>query len=408
MVLSTRRRRPAVVVPDELSLTMWGHDPAGRELSPTWEPARAEALLLVEPVPAPISDAVAALRRELPPEVEVLRAPTGLPGQDGTGPPVRRDEAHDEHGRGGEEGHDGGHGHGGHHDHGDMMAIVGEPSADGLVMEAIHMAHGPLAPGLPGGLLLDVELDGDVVASCRVETMLTYPPSEGDPLAPLAAAMAAGQERTWRMIAELELERALSHAAWLRGFARLLGWGDLVERSQRLVGATLAARRAVSGEEPGAPEAVRDALGPAEALRERLQASRRLGSRTRGRGAIDPPPGLSGPNLRACGRPEDPRSTDAAYRELGFAPVAEAGGDALARTRLRLSEIVQSLELAYSAAAREGLAPGTGTTTEGPRGRSDGAGVTAAVAGAAAEGLEWASALVVIASFDLSPWRAGT
>ena len=420
MVLRTARQRPAVVIPDELALTMWGHDPAARGLASTWEPARAEALLVADPLPASLVEALARIRRELPHEVEVLQAHTGLPEVDEARPSGPEGHGHDaspdpeEHaGDHGDDGHgdhgDDGHGgNGGHHDHGDMMAIVGDPSADGLVMEPIHMAHGPLAPGLPGGLVLNVELDGDVVASCQPEPTLTYPRSAGDPLAPVAAAMTAGQERTWRMIGDLELERALSHAAWLRGFARLLAWGDVVERSQRLVSATLAARRALEGDERGAAHVFRDALGPARALRGRLHASRRLKARTGGRGVIDPAARLSGPNLRACGRPDDPRSTDAAYRELGFTPVAEAGGDALARTRVRLAEIVQSLDLASSAAERDGLAPGTWPTVEGPRGLSDDAGVTAAVAGRAAVGLEWASALVVIASFDLSPWRART
>ena len=53
-----------------------------------------------------------------------------------------------------------------------MMAIVGEPSADGLVMEEIELSHGPVGTALPGGLRLDVTLDGDVVGHCEVTALL--------------------------------------------------------------------------------------------------------------------------------------------------------------------------------------------------------------------------------------------
>jgi len=112
-----------------------------------------------------------------------------------------------------------------------MMAIVGEPSADGLVMEPIELRFGPLATPLPGGLVADVTLDGDVVAESAVRALLGRgdggPASGTDWLSPVAcvAALAAAAEAAegrpvspehrWQRVAAVELERALSHLAWL-------------------------------------------------------------------------------------------------------------------------------------------------------------------------------------------------
>ena len=56
--------------------------------------------------------------------------------------------------------------------------------------------------------------------------------------------------------------------------------------------------------------------------------------------------GAVGPVARACGIARDLRETGyAAYRELGVWPITEAGGDCYARTKVRLRELVQSVDL---------------------------------------------------------------
>jgi Ni,Fe-hydrogenase III large subunit len=52
-----------------------------------------------------------------------------------------------------------------------------------------------------------------------------------------------------------------------------------------------------------------------------------------------------GPVARACGIARDARTGDTCYTRLGFKPVVVEGGDALARVRVRMEEIVRSLNL---------------------------------------------------------------
>jgi hypothetical protein len=94
----------------------------------------------------------------------------------------------------------------------------------------------------------------------------------------------------------------------------------------------------------------------------------------------------------------------------------ESGADVHARCRVRTREIGQSLELAAQAlrfaeadepcpAAQEVEGPRGPLAVDGGRPLARGADAARAAAETAAIGAEWASALVAIASFDLSPWR---
>lgn len=446
MVLGLRSGlAPAVVVPDEGALTIWGHDPLSLGLRPINEAGRADELLLADPLPSELRAAVEGLRRELPAGVAERSLPVPLAGSGHGG--------HADHdGHGGHKEHSGHEAHGRHegqsdhdhgdHDHDDMMAIVGEPSADGLVMEPIAFEHGPLGAGLPGGLVLNVELDGDVVSRCQAEARLVVEPVAGpqrplDPLAPaawsavitelteLAGGISVPQSTHCERLAAVELERALSHAAWLRALARLLGWGRLVDQSQAAVSALLAARM---GGDPLAPprrDGVVSAAPAVGKLAETVQASASLRMRLGGRGALTAAdaPGLQGPNARAGGEARDTRSSHPLYVALGFEPVVEGEGDALARTRVRALEARRALDLALlmldgpSDVGRSLAAADHRVALEGPRGPIVGEhrnglqlaapGVQAALgaAGQAAIGLEWSSALATVASFDLSPWR---
>jgi Respiratory-chain NADH dehydrogenase, 49 Kd subunit len=287
-----------------------------------------------------------------------------------------------------------------------MMAIVGEPSADGLVMEPIELRFGPLATPLPAGIVAEVTLDGDVVAACEVHTLLTG----RDLLAPRA------WERALRgggpvALAAAEMERAVSHIAWLRAFARLLGWQGLVDRAAAALAGVLAAP-------PYEP--AHDALADLAAFAER---SRRLRLRTSGVAQVSTERaremGLRGPAARASGLADDARSGDPLYQRLGFEPIVRREGDARARTLVRTAEAAAAIELASRATALdEPDRTGAPVDVEGPRGplratdgtrlEAPGEAAALAAAGATAVGAEWAAALTGIASFDLSPWRNET
>jgi hypothetical protein len=406
---------PTLIVPDEQTWTMSGNDPASLGVEPVFAAARVRRVLMPERVPGALAEPLERFLDGVPPQVER--------------PASRNGHGHDEgdHGHHGHEGHDhGGHdqheGHAGH-DHHDMMAIVGEPSADGLVMEPLEFRFGPLGTPLPGGLVAAVTLDGDVVAACEITALLSADDDTvvPDPLAPQAWQAALGvpvpPADRWTRVARVEVERALSHTAWLRAFARLLGWRALVERTNRAVAAALEARRLSGPALEEARSGLRDLAGFVE-------GSRMFRWRTAGRAPVSPQRarelGLRGPVARASGLVVDARLDDPPYRHLGFEPVVRSEGDALARTLVRVREAVGSVDLATRAlqAAGDAFPAPRDAIVEGPRGpvqaqldgshrhgSAPGAAAALAAAGEAVVGAEWAAALIGLASFDLSPWR---
>jgi hypothetical protein len=342
-----------------------------------------------------------------------------------------------------------GHEHGGHHD---MMAIVGEPSADGLVMEHIDLTYGPHGTPFPGGLAVDVTLDGDVVAASAVRALLRAEPSGSfpDELSPVAwtVALAEPAGTEWLDVAAVELERAISHAAWLRSLGRLLDFHPLIDACTHAL-ASLQVSREILPPGRTAHEAwLRAALGSPdfaaagealERIARLVRRGRALRWRLRGRAVVTEAEaselGLLGPVGRASGRPTDARSTDARYAALGFDPVVLGEGDALARAAVRAEEAVAAVRLADAAMQARGATRATGRDVEGPPGptRADRAAGDAPAAGRVVEGprgplhadravaapgaeaarraaadamvgLEWSAALVALASFDLSPW----
>ena len=193
MVL-TRGLVPALVVPDEQSWALLGADPARLGVQPALEAREVQRVLVPERVPQPLADAlrewwallprgvaIQALALDLPGDAPVPSGPVAGSAAE-AGPHGRQD--HEMHGgHDGQEmhgGHEGQEMHGGHEDHEmhggheghDMMAIVGEPSGDMLVMEPLELRLGPLGTTLPGGLAVDATLDGDVVAAATVQALL--------------------------------------------------------------------------------------------------------------------------------------------------------------------------------------------------------------------------------------------
>jgi len=463
MVLNARRRSatPALVVPDEMSWTMWGVDPHGLGLTPASTAEQARTLLAPTSVPPALAEAVAAEWRRVPLAADptVLDAPLrGQPLEQAlaeTGAQRPRDGAeghahgqHDEHASHDQRAeHADHHGHGGHgdHDHHDMMAIVGEPSRDGLVMEPIDLTFGPLSGVLPGGLVAEVVLDGDVVEHCEVRALLVAGRDGDAPvldaLSPVAWRVArlvatevasgviADARAQWSRFAAVEAERALSHLVWLRSLARLLGWPQLVDAAQAVL-TPLADGDRLAAVSPGPVQVVTatQALTPVLRLVTGRRFARRLGGRGTSRGRSSE---LYGPNARAAGAARDVRSRDPLYAELGFVPTVHAAGDALGRALVRVEEARASLELAAAAldrstaaaAGRPGepsaLADEAGASIEGPRGpifasraaptsellvAAPGGDAARRAAGEAAQGQEWAAALLTLVSFDLSPW----
>lgn len=353
---------------------------------------------------------------------------------------------------------DGGHHDGGGgHDHGDMMAITGEPSADGLVMEDLEVVVGPLAAGLAGGLVVEATLDGDVVADCTVSATLRQsdPAAPPDPLAALAwnAAELAATERAagvvvpdalrWLRVAAIEAERAASHLAFLHRFLRLLGWSAMLPRVREPLARLVASARRlpvelatpdladVSGKET--QNRLRDVAQECRRLAADLEGSRRLAQRTTGLGVVGADEalerGLVGPTARASGLERDERLADPLYERIGFDAEVRQEGDTRARVLLRAFEAGHAVELANRAIERaanhepaggEGLLAPGGAAVEGPEGplcviraaagadvarSAPGARQAREAAAAASIGCEWGSALVVVASFAIPPWR---
>lgn len=363
---------------------------------------------------------------------------------------------------------DGAQGHGAAHggddsgtDHGSMdhagmgfMSMVevtkGLPrSGDGLPMEWIDAPFGPFFPGLPGGLSLNLTLDGDTIARAEVAAL----PDPADllpsgsmtpdafaarlsgliPFAPVSYALLACRaieaaasievpDGTARgRVVALERERIASHLNWLALFGHQNGLEDLAMRAASLQLAIARADVATIKERGPTLRALCDRVRRMPLLRTRLSGVGRLAD------ADD----LRGPVLRASGRLADGRSDDPASVALGFAPVSATGGDALGRLRQRLDEIEQSLALIAEAGsvaapvlAETGAVSGQGAATiETPRGAGtlkvtlEVGRVTAAEIGspsvrhltlipALCDQQELGDALVAIGSLDLCPWEA--
>ena len=324
-------------------------------------------------------------------------------------------------------------------------------SRDGLPMEWVAAAFGPLFAGLPAGLALTLTLDGDTVATASVEPGVTrrgiasslpcpvaaFPHllARLDPLAPagyrvLASraleaiavpAEARPKDRGWA--GAIEWERAVDHLGWLSAFAHLLGVAWLADRADEL---QLALKQASDILEINRLQADIDRF--VQAVHRTPLLDRRLA----GIGVVGRADALkaSGPVARGAGVLSDARIAEPTYAALGFTPVLRDGGDARARLDVRLAEISQSVALVARAGSREVRPPdvppgvsGAGMAViETPRGSAtlrvevaDGQVQSMRLDTPSArnlplvprltQGAELADALVAIASLDLSPWE---
>lgn len=248
---------------------------------------------------------------------------------------------------------------------------------DGLELDQLTVTFGPWAWPLPPGLVLTVKVQGDVVQEAHVEpTPVGGAHSSADPF--------ARARREPVSVTEVELARARHHLAWAADVLRVVG---LAAESRRVLRTAMALRAP-------APDAA--ALDAAERAARALASTRRLRAPMAGVGHLhaDDVRALGGPNARASGIADDARTSDPAYRDLGFEPVVEPGGDAWARWRVRLREAAQSVVLARTA----GDAMVSPAALEPPRGLQDRGAVARIVTG-----LEWGDAVVALASVDVDP-----
>ncbi len=221
---------------------------------------------------------------------------------------------------------------------------------DGLRLDVLHVPLGPVLPAWPAGLLVDVEMQGDLIQSARARLLASVTPSPPYWSAPAADARRSGARRA---------------AAHLDSLGRLLtvaGWDDAASQAQTV-------RDELLGR--GDRGAMSDAVAP---LRRRLSGSRALRLATDGLGVLS--------------------AADAARWDV-TGPAARAiprGGDATARWQTWLDEAALALADPGSIAA------------EGPRGV--GHGCSAALLRAATAlmaGLDVAAARIVMASLDPDP-----
>ena len=260
------------------------------------------------------------------------------------------------------------------------------PDPDGLELDQLPLRVGPLFPPFPPGLILEIELQGDVVRQAKVGDNPFTGSREGEDSPPLDTDLFVGALTKPTPIADLEVARARHHLRWAARTLRLHGLQSealhLLGRARSLA---LPDRAAVESQAQG------------------IARSRSLAWATRGVGVLEPDEVIGGPVARAAGLAVDARLHDPSYQGLGFSPVVHGAGDARDRLRQRLAEAVQALELAERAVSQ--LRP-PGPPLEGPRGplRAGEPLPSVALLGLLPRllaGQEWGDAMTIVASLDL-------
>ncbi len=283
---------------------------------------------------------------------------------------------------------------------------------DGLQLDQLPLRIGPYFMAFPAGLVLDIELQGDVVQDVAVSA---------EPVSRLRPVFAAAINDPVS-VATLERARAEDHLRWLAHALRMHGLAALGNRTLKLA------------VQIGADETAIESSGAElNAITREVKRSGALWWSTRGVGLLsrDEMAGRGlGPTARASGVRDDARIDEPAYQALGFEPIVNAaaeivaktassdrnGGDASARWRLLLAEAAQSLDLAARANCARAWGHGV---VECPRGR--------VTAGEAPEpqlyamlpdlvrGMEWGDVVTTVVSLNLGeggdvravqPWGA--
>lgn len=275
----------------------------------------------------------------------------------------------------------GGEGMMGGRPYGRPMAMTGEDVRDGLSLDRVAVAAGPALPGLPPGLRLDVELQGDVIQQADAVNLLASPARAGSRVPAPAHVFDAARTRSVP-IADLETARARHHLLRMSQGLALHGLDS---------GARRVARLAVQAPAPVG--------GQLSRVRRWLLRGPALWGATSGVGSVDAATadrlGLRGVAARAAGEPVDARDGHPDYRRAGFEVITRRRGDAWTRWLQRLDEARQALELAAAAGS---ATAGPGDGVEDPRGDSP---VLVAHLGEWLVGCEWGEAITTVASLDL-------
>lgn len=349
-------------VPEPRATVWWGGDDAG---------ALGIAGTVTVAASQDVVDVLADVQRELLSGHRRSTPPAGP----STNPVSWRGEG--PHGQGGE-------GMMGGRPYGRPMAMTGREVRDGLQLDRVSLPVGPALPGLPPGLRLELELQGDVIQQLQIASNPFTSHIVGGSALPSTSDVFDAAATTSVPIADLELARARYHLLRLSEALALYGLAAAAQRAARLASGLAASD------------------GPQlERLRGWLRRRRALWGATAGVGRITTDAahhaGLSGIAARAAGWATDARADDPAYRSAGFEVSTRSRGDAHDRWLLRLDEAIQALQLA-AAAGQATAGPDTGI--EDPR--RD----TAALLEHLPEwltGLEWGDAITTIASLDLDP-----
>lgn len=265
---------------------------------------------------------------------------------------------------------------------GRSMAMTGPDIRDGLELDRVTLPVGPALPGVPPGLQLRFELQGDVVQEVAVSLELFSTAIVGGSPIPSTTDVFDVAATTDAPLADLERARARWHLLRVAEGLALHGLGALAGRVARL---------AVTVEADGAPRV--------ERVRRGLLRMGALWGGTAGVGHISADDaariGLSGVAARAAGRTTDARSEDAGYRAAGFRVSTRTRGDAHDRWLLRLDEAAAALRLASDA---HDATVGPGTGVEDPRADST---VLLEHLPAWLAGAEWGDAIATVASLDV-------
>ena len=278
---------------------------------------------------------------------------------------------------------------------------------DGLELDQLPLRVGPFLPAFPAGLILDVQLQGDVIQKVSVSA---------EPVSRLASVFITALSEPVE-IATIERARALSHLYWLAHALSVHGLGALGRRVIRLASGIAEATRTLGS-----------AGAELEAISQRMTRSGIFRWSTAGVGRVSSSVAAAvlGPVARASGVRSDARIDEPAYSALGFEPIVnslspnEKGGDARARMKQRLAETAQSLMLVARAGGSRAWGNGV---VEGPRGQVTASGVMQgtthselfALLPLILPGMEWGDAVTTLVSLDLggggdvravSPWTA--
>ncbi len=286
------------------------------------------------------------------------------------------------------------------------------PDRDALQLDQLPLRIGPYFMAFPAGLVLDIELQGDVVQDVAVSA---------EPVSPLRPVFAAAINDPVS-VAVLERARAEDHLRWLAHALRVHGLAALGNRTLKLA-------VQVDADETG----IESSVAELKAITHDVGRSGALWWSARGVGLLsrDAMAGRGlGPTARASGVRDDARIDEPAYQALGFEPIVNAaaevaaktassdtnGGDTSARWRLLLAEAAQSLDLA--ARANGARAWGHGVV-ECPRGRATAREAPEpqlyAMLPDLLRGMEWGDAVTTVVSLNLGeggdvravqPWAA--